>query len=160
MITYGSWLFFRKERFWYMASAVPLNQRLLSSVMDGVKIVNPPCLRPKSHHLDELRCSVRDLALYCVNTATFCTWELVMDDRAKSMLLKLPAMGRAATARCLVSSLMRLLLPPARIIPMALIFSHLPLSEYCLKAACRRESHRVSALRKAPSSCRHIHSPG
>ena len=33
--------------------------------------VPPPCFLPKSHHLEELKCSFKDLALYCVRTATF-----------------------------------------------------------------------------------------
>ena len=54
-----------------MASAVPLYQKLLSAVTVGVNRNRPPCLRPKSHHLEEFRCSFRLLALYCVNTPTF-----------------------------------------------------------------------------------------
>jgi hypothetical protein len=54
-----------------MASAVPLYQNPLSDVIDGVNTNNPPCFLPKSHHLDELKCSFNDHALYCVKTATF-----------------------------------------------------------------------------------------
>ena len=86
MTTYGSWLFFKKVRFWYNASAVPLYQSPFSGVIDGVNTKSPPCLRPKSHHLEELKCRFRDLELYCVNTATFWMWEFVMLLSAKSML--------------------------------------------------------------------------
>jgi hypothetical protein len=44
----------------------------------------------------------------------------------KSIALKLPATGRAGTARFAVSSFILLLLPPAKIIPIAFIFRHLP----------------------------------
>ena len=55
VVTYGSWLFLRKSMFWYILSAVPLYHTLLSAVMVGLKTYRPPCLRPKSHHFDELR---------------------------------------------------------------------------------------------------------
>ena len=69
-----------------MASAVPRYHQLLSAVMVGVNTNMPPCLRPKSHHFDELKCSFKDLALYCVSTATVCMWELLILLSAKSML--------------------------------------------------------------------------
>ena len=70
MITYGSCLRFKNSIFWYIASAVPLYQSLFSAVMVGVNKYNPPCFLPKFHHLDELRCSLSERALYCVSTAT------------------------------------------------------------------------------------------
>ncbi len=45
-------------------------QELFSVVIVGVKIYSPPCFLPKSHHLEELKCSFRERALYCVSTAT------------------------------------------------------------------------------------------
>ena len=69
-----------------MASAVPLYQLLLSAVTAGVSTYKPPCLRPKSHHLEELKCSFKLRELYCVSTATFWIWELDMLLNAKSML--------------------------------------------------------------------------
>ncbi len=69
-----------------MASAVPLYQLLFWAVTAGVNTYRPPCLRPKSHHLEELKCSCRLLALYWVSTATFWMWELDMLLKVKSML--------------------------------------------------------------------------
>ena len=70
-----------------MESAVPLNQLELLAVMVGVNRNIPPCLRPKFHHLLELRCSLSDLELYCVSTATLPMFEFVMLLSAKSMAL-------------------------------------------------------------------------
>ena len=70
-ITYGSWLFLRKPMFCAIASAVPLYQKPLSNVIDGVNTYKPPCFLPKSHHFEELKCSFKERALYCVKTATF-----------------------------------------------------------------------------------------
>ena len=47
--------------------------------------------------------------------------------KEKSMLLKLPAIGMAAMALFNESSFIRLLFPPANIIPIAFIVNHLPL---------------------------------
>ena len=67
--------------------AVPLYQKPLSAVILGVNTKSPPCLRPKSHHLELLKCEFRLPELYCVNTPTFCTFELAMLLRQKSMAL-------------------------------------------------------------------------
>lgn len=64
--------------------------------------------------------------LFCVSTATVCTCELLMLLKTKSMQRKLPPTGIAGIARFLDSSPIRLLLPPAKIIPTAFIFCHLP----------------------------------
>ncbi|CCY21166.1 unknown [Firmicutes bacterium CAG:24] len=53
-----------------MASAVPLYQELFSAVTAGVNRNNPPCFLPKSHHLEELKCAFKLLALYWVSTPT------------------------------------------------------------------------------------------
>ena len=127
MTTYGSWLFFSQVRFWLIASAVPRYHQLLSDVTVGENTNRPPCFLPKSHHLDELKCSFKDLALYCVRTATFWIWEFAILDSAKSMLRKLPATGIAATALLFASIPILLLFPPAKTIPIALIIFHLPL---------------------------------
>ena len=47
------------------------DHQLLSDVTVGENTNRPPCFLPKSHHLEELKCSFKDLALYCVRTATF-----------------------------------------------------------------------------------------
>ena len=54
-----------------MASAVPRYQLLFSLVNEGVNRNMPPCFLPKSHHLEELRCSFRLLELNWVRIATF-----------------------------------------------------------------------------------------
>ena len=41
----------------------------------------------KSHHFEELICSFKDLELYWVSTATFCTLELARLESAKSTAL-------------------------------------------------------------------------
>ena len=65
---------------------MPLYQSLLSAVMVGVNTNMPPCLRPKSHHLEELKCSFSERELYWVSTATLWMWELLILLRAKSTL--------------------------------------------------------------------------
>ena len=40
-------------------------------VMVGVNTYSPPCFLPKFHHFEEFKCSFKERALYCVNTATF-----------------------------------------------------------------------------------------
>ena len=113
-----------------MASAVPLYQKPLSDVMDGVNTKRPPCFLPKSHHFDEFKCCVNDFELYCVMTPTLLIRELDMLLSTKSMLRYPPAIGSAAVARFFVSSFMRVLDPPAKINPIALITCHLPLSKF------------------------------
>jgi hypothetical protein len=77
----------RKEMFWNMESADPLYHQLLLAVSMAGNTNRPPCLRPKSHHLEELMCSFRERELYCVSTATRCTRELLILESAKSMAL-------------------------------------------------------------------------
>ena len=152
MTTYGSCEFFRKLMFCAMASAVPRYQFPSSPVKDGVNRNIPPCLRPKSHHLEELRCSFRLLELNWVRTATFCTLEYSMFVNAKSMLRKLPATGIAQTARFLDSSFIRLDLPPARIIPIALIPRLPPCSEFGRFRACRPDNPPLWSFRSPSHS--------
>ena len=49
----------------------PRYQYPLSFVMVGVNTYSPPCFLPKFHHFEEFKCSFKERALYCVNTATF-----------------------------------------------------------------------------------------
>ena len=56
--------------------------------MVGLKTKSPPCFLPKSHHFEELRCSLSDLALYWVITATLPICELLILLSAKEGKLK------------------------------------------------------------------------
>ena len=84
-----------------------------SMISTGIYVIRR-CFLPKSHHLPELKCSFKERELYCVRTATFCTWEFDILLRAKSILLKLPATGIAAMALLFDNSRILLLFPPAK----------------------------------------------